>query len=195
MKLLDQKIKAYYEQLPMPEQRFDRLLQSVEELEAEKDNISISRRKLYMFTSAAALLFTFVLMVQHFMLHRDIAQLVFAEIAMNHNKHQQPEFVISNYSELGQSMQRINFTLMPPKIIQASYDLLGGRYCSIRGNIAAQLKIKDKRTGKVATLYITQLNRDLEKITPHSTTIDHTDIQIWNSDQRFYGLAVDAVEK
>ena len=191
-RLLEQKIAAYYETKSLPDDRLDRILREHTQTDANNQNISISKRKLFSFTGAAALLFFTLLTAQFFILQSDVKQLVFAEIAMNHNKNLQPEFFTSNYNDLANSMQRLDFELSAPDIIQAKYDVLGGRYCSIQGNIAAQLKIKDKQTGEVATLYITRLQPDLKKIAPDTTTVDEARIELWHSENKFYGLAVNA---
>lgn len=193
MKPLAQKITTYYETKSISKDRLDRILQQGEHIEATTQSTSISRRKVYSMMAVTVTVFLVVIVTQSFYWQRDLAQLVFAEIAMNHNKRLESEFATTDYKTLASAMQRLDFNLSPPNVIQSSYDLLGGRYCSIRGNIAAQLKVKDKQTGRVATLYITQLNSDLERIKPKAVIVDQVIIQLWRSEDKFYGLAVDAI--
>jgi len=69
--------------------------------------------------------------------------------------------------------------------------LIGGRYCSIQGGLAAQLKVRSKASGKVATLYVTTLTDKLQRIKGQRVVQDNVDIHLWQQQGRFFGLATD----
>jgi len=68
---------------------------------------------------------------------------------------------------------------------------MGGRYCSVPGYFAAQLKVRNKKDGRILTLYVTKLNPELEKLYPDSYLQDNTEIRLWESDGILYALASD----
>ena len=48
---------------------------------------------------------------------------------------------------------------MVPMVEQVKgYELVGGRYCTIQAQLAAQLKIRHLQTGRIATLYVTEFS-------------------------------------
>lgn len=120
---------------------------------------------------------------------RDIADLVLAEVAMNHNQGLEVEVASQDYSALQTRMDRLDFSLAPPEAVGAGFDLIGGRYCSIRGNIAAQLKLREKSTGEVLTLYVTDLTDNLARIAGREASRDGVRIRLWREGDRFFALA------
>jgi len=121
----------------------------------------------------------------------NIDTLVLEEIAMNHNKRLDVEFPITQYEPLRLAMAKLNFSLTQPKALSFVYQLVGGRYCSIQGRIAAQLKIKNINNGKIATLYITPVTDRIAEITDQETTSKNVNIKLWSANNFLYGLATD----
>lgn len=117
---------------------------------------------------------------------------VVKEIAMNHNKQLAVEYSSDNLNELGEKLSKLDFQLADADSeISGQYKLLGGRYCSIQGNLAAQLKIQNNENNKIETLYISGLNPDLNKIKPTNTDFDGVNIRLWKHNGLLYGLASD----
>ncbi len=59
-------------------------------------------------------------------------------------------------------MDKLDFSILPAGgLFSSSYNLLGGRYCSIRRALAAKLKFRNRESGEVYTLYITKLSDPL----------------------------------
>ncbi len=117
--------------------------------------------------------------------------LVYSEVAMNHNKQLDVEFRDNNYRTLAQAMTKLDFPLVVPHRLEDNYELIGGRYCSIQGNLAAQLKVKSAATGRIDTLYIVPLTRDLYKISAQTFIHNGINITLWHTDELFYALASD----
>ena len=88
-------------------------------------------------------------------------------------------------------MDRLDFKLAPIKDLPGKFSLLGGRYCSIQGKLAAQLKVKDIVSGNIATLYVTTSTDKLEKIANQQVVFDNVTIRMWQDGKNFYGLATD----
>jgi len=83
----------------------------------------------------------------------------------------------------------LDFGLARPESLAANYRLIGGRYCSIQGRLAAQLKVEDTNSGEIATLYITPVTERLIGISDQQVVHDNVNIKLWKADNFFYGLA------
>ena len=119
----------------------------------------------------------------------DLIVRVAQEVALNHNKQLASEFISDNYSKLAASMEKLDFIIKPPDQLKNSgYRLLGSRYCSIQGNIAAQVKLVDPK-GEPMTLYVTQLNDELASLQNQSQSHESLLISNWHENGLFYSLA------
>ncbi|MCU7905864.1 MAG: hypothetical protein KZQ76_08390 [Candidatus Thiodiazotropha sp. (ex Epidulcina cf. delphinae)] len=119
----------------------------------------------------------------------DITQLVVQEISLNHNKRLSVEFPVETYAGLNQQMSRLDFILRPSARVGGNrYRLLGGRYCSIQGRLAAQLKFQDEE-GNIHTLYQTLQTEALTELEEGRVQQNGLNITLWNEAGLLYGLA------
>ena len=115
--------------------------------------------------------------------------LVAKEIAVNHNKHLAIEFPTGDYHELNRLMDKLDFSsVISKRLPPGQYRLLGGRYCSIQGQLALQLKLQD-RAGNRYTLYQAPLNKLLTGIQQGEQIIDGVRITLWREAGLLFGLA------
>jgi anti-sigma factor RsiW len=96
----------------------------------------------------------------------------------------------SYYSDIQAALNRLDFSIMPAnsRILEA-YRLVGGRYCSVQGAPAAQLRVQDIRSGKECTLYAVKAVGTLQGV---NATIDHIDgvrVEVWRQDNVLFMLA------
>lgn len=117
------------------------------------------------------------------------ADLVFAEIAMNHNKQLAMEYQSDDYQQLSALMTRLEFPLNQPPSLGGQHQLVGGRYCSIQGQLAAQLRLTQPDTLATETLYVTPLNEKLRSIDTGLRTQDGVSVETWRDERLFYALA------
>ena len=109
------------------------------------------------------------------------------EVMFNHKKKLTSDIITNDIAMLNIKMKKLNFELVLPQNIGKKYTLLGGRYCSVNQRIAAQLKLKNAQN-KILTLYVLD-KLENEKIEKHFT-IDDTQVDIWNDDNRVFLLAI-----
>ena len=112
------------------------------------------------------------------------------EVAMNHNKDMPINFIGDRLAIVRQQMDRLDFTLKDSTRSQLEgLSLVGGRYCSIQGNIAAQLKLSNANE-KTYTLYQTRLSSELSRL-PSSVQISQgVIVSSWQEDDIYFSLAV-----
>ena len=119
-----------------------------------------------------------------------LPQAVATEIAKNHSAQLPMEIRSSDYGEVAAALDQIQFPLMPPdEEFRQRYTLDGGRYCSIRTQRAAQLRVRKTATGQMHTLYITSLTEELRALPETIQTIDGIQVRLWTGGDSFFGLA------
>ncbi|MGH7820256.1 MAG: hypothetical protein ACREQ9_10815 [Candidatus Binatia bacterium] len=121
-----------------------------------------------------------------------LAQAIGREIALNHSKQLAVEFPAPDYDGLRAAMGKLDFVLVRPSKPDASeLRVIGARYCSIQGRIAAQIHLEDL-SGRPHTLYETSLNRELEAVPNCSMEIAGARIRLWREAGLLLGLAAPA---
>jgi hypothetical protein len=111
------------------------------------------------------------------------------EIARNHMKNEAIEFRGSDYVALSRQMAELEFELRPPaRLAGSAYDVFGARYCSIQGQRAAQIKLKDPEE-RVLTLYETPWNESLVRAAGREYRFDRVRVSLWRENRIFLGLA------
>jgi len=183
---LERLIKDYYDEAELPDSRVDAIL-------AGAPPRSTPSRVWYMrITAMAATLLVGFGFLHFYLTERDTATRVFAEIAMNHQKQLAVEVTASTFADIGQALERLEFAVPRPERLLEGFELIGGRYCSIHGNLAAQLKLRDRDSDAVHTLYVTGLTPDLVNVADGTARHDGVEITLWHENDIFFGLASDA---
>lgn len=111
------------------------------------------------------------------------------EIALNHNKQLANEFEVTTFNKLAALMTKLDFVPLIAKRVEIlGYPMTGGRYCSIQGQLAAQVRLVGEQ-GKGVTLYQTQLNDELATLQESEYVVDGVNVQLWFENGRLFGLA------
>lgn len=118
-----------------------------------------------------------------------LSERVADEITMNHLMNLAVEYSSSDINQISAAMTELGFSLRQPTRSElAGLTLIGARYCSIQGQIAAQLKYQDQNK-KITTLYQTQSNPLLENLAFSDEDHDGVQIIVWREGDIVYGLA------
>jgi anti-sigma factor RsiW len=181
-------LKSFYCARSLPTTRVDFLLQA-------KDRIAHPARpwrstpflQIAALTAAMVILFLVAAREEH---RRAIERAVCAEVVMNHMKHSPLEVISSHYSEVRSALSRLDFSIMPASsTLLETYQLMGGRYCSIQGVPAAQLRVRDVRSGKECTLYAVKAAGKLRDVIATVDSMDGIRVDIWRQDSVLFALA------
>lgn len=85
-----------------------------------------------------------------------LEQRIGSEVAKNHINLKPLEITTSSLSAIRGFLTKLDFMPVESALLKGSTkSLIGGRYCSIQGITAAQLRLKDNETGQVQSLYQT----------------------------------------
>jgi hypothetical protein len=89
-----------------------------------------------------------------------IEQRIAEEVAGNHLKLKPLEISANTMQGISGYFKQLNFLPVSPTLLTLSKQtLLGGRYCSIQGVTALQLRMMNNKTNKVQSLYETEYNK------------------------------------
>lgn len=114
---------------------------------------------------------------------------IVGEIAMNHNKRLDVEFETASFTELRRVMDKLDFSLIEPsRTREQGLRLVGARYCSIRGQLAAQLSL-EAADGKHLTLYQAASPADLESLEWTRLRSGGLTIDLWREGGILLGMA------
>jgi len=184
---IDRLVRDYYREAKLPAARVDAIL-------AAAPRRSVPARVWYVRIAALAAALVVAFASLHlYLVGRDTEARVLAEIAMNHKERLEVEVTAADFPGLDAALDRLAIRIRPPASLTAGYDLIGGRYCSIQGSLAAQIKLRDPASAAVHTLYATALTPQLAQLSNHTTVHDGVRITLWHDSEVFYGLAADAL--
>ncbi|WP_104400870.1 hypothetical protein [Vibrio penaeicida] len=114
-----------------------------------------------------------------------------AEIAYNHNSQMQMEIASHSLEDIAQYLNRLDFSLIASQQLPAKdWQLLGARYCSIEGKIAAQISVKNRETKQIHTLYQAQKPDGItSNIEQYQAEVDGVSVKLWEENGLLIGLA------
>ena len=143
MSRFDQHIKQYYERQKLDNAKVEAIL--------AQTGRPRRRWRYYYRTAAAAVLLVAAVGLQNHLDNTALKTRVLDEVAMNHQEQLDVEFAADHYLEMQHRLDRLDFSIVPKSsALTRNYRLVGGRYCSIQGELAAQLKVEDKISGEPA---------------------------------------------
>lgn len=184
---IDDQVRSFYLEQRLPEERLTELLKRADEQRRAR------HRRWLALAATVVLVLAGGFWLRHWTAAEGLADRVVAEVAMNHRKDLAVEVVVADYEQLRPALDKLPFEVAPPAAERsAGYKLVGGRYCSIQAQLAAQLKIRHPQTGRVATLYVTELSPQLASLPGQQRTDDEITVELWSQDGLLYALAKSA---
>lgn len=111
------------------------------------------------------------------------------EAAMNHAMRLELEHVNRSLTALSESMNRLPFSLSMPERLDGKLELIGSRYCSLSGQLAAHVKFRDLESGQPVSLFITAIQDDFVPMQGQSTQLAGVDVELWQEKGLFYAMA------
>ena len=181
---IDDQVRAFYRDHELPEDRLAELLERTDALQRQR------RRRWLAVAAAVTVVVLGGLWLRQWTAAEGLAGRVVAEVAMNHRKDLGVEVSAADYRLLRPALDKLPFDVAPPEAPRAAgYQLVGGRYCSIQAQLAAQLKIRHRETGGLATLYVTELSPQLASLPGQRRTTDEVTVELWAQNGLLYALA------
>ena len=216
IKPIDEALKEHYASKALSENQLDQLLSiqrvdatSKQQAEAEAESTihvseTITKTGLsrflpdfkanhYALYETACLLFACLALVLSLINQAPLSERIMDEIAYNHKQDMPIEVASSSLSDIGRYLNKLSFPIITPSAFgKTNWQFLGGRYCSINGKLAAQLKVKNLADNNIYTLYqaASESGLDLSGNAARVTQmIDGVGVSIWREKGLLLGLA------
>ncbi len=100
--------------------------------------------------------------IVYFNLAQTLPQKIGSEVAKNHVHLKPLEIKTSHIEDIRAFLDKLDFVPVESALLRGTDKvLIVGRYCSIQGVTAAQLRLKDRKTGQIHSLYETVYDKNV----------------------------------
>lgn len=152
--------------------------------------ISFLRRPVPLYSLASALMLVIII---NLIPTPASAPSIIEEIAGHHQEQSHISINSSSLADIGSQLNRLSFKLITSSKLSAEvWQFLGGSYCSINGELAAQLKLKNLQDNQVYTFYQAEYPAALERHSANEISMINaqgTRVSIWKEKGLLLGLA------
>jgi hypothetical protein len=189
MKHVDHTIRTYYAAQRLPDERVAHILAAAR---AAKPPRVIHRRQPQWLAAAAAL----VILLGGAALWRVppvyAAGRVAAEVARTHLKAHDPDVQGDCFDRVGKELDVLDFPLKPsPEFaFPEGLKVVGGRYCSLRGEPAAQILLVDAKGRRCTVVVALATDTRLARVRDGEYECDGVRVRIWHDAGRLFAMAV-----
>lgn len=182
MSKIEQRLNDYYQLKTLSSSRLQAIL-----TQSQRSR----RRRMYPVFAAAAMLLVIVAGALHQQsLDGQRVSVALQEAAMNHATRLQLDVEAETLPSLQKDLDKLPFYLILPKGgLYERLTLIGGRYCTISGNLAAHLKFTDPGTNEQYSLFVTPLARNLKSMVSEPEQISGVEVKLWQENDVVYALA------
>jgi len=162
---LKQSVRNHLESYSLAEDQFRKL----ESLAKQAAPISTRQFSIFPFAVAgvvAAFLLAFFLSPL-ILDQNNVRERIAMEVVTNHIKLKPLEIETSSIDDIRGYFKKLDFMPVNSRLVdQFGLEIIGGRYCSLQGITAAQLRVKKPGTNTVQTLYQTEYRKNVFKDMP-----------------------------
>ncbi len=155
---IKQLLKSHYSEQQLRPEQLDQLLALQSSLSTTPDEADSASAERLSLTGPRGLAAACVLILTVGLWSLSLApnsnRAIVEEIASNHLQPLQLDVGSSSLAEVNRQLKHLSFSLVESARLDTStWELIGGRYCTIQGQLAAQLKLLNKQNHKIVTLY------------------------------------------
>ncbi len=186
---IEEQLRFHYEGKKFSEERAESILSEARELRPLRFRLPL---RLLAAAAVVVVILAGVVLTIVFSPSAGVAPKLADEIAVHHLMREEPTVKSSSYEVVQAALPRLPFSILPsgPRLL-SDYDLLGAKYCSLQGNLAAQVNLKDRQHGDTHTLYVMELTRVFRNVKHETFYRDGVIVELWTDDERIFGLASD----
>ncbi len=141
----------------------------------------------YHYGTVAMLLVLSVGLIHTNLLDGERSEKALRAAALYHKTKLQLDFEGQSIEQLRNKMDELPFELTLPEAANLQqFSLVGGRYCSINGQLAVHLRFVDRDSSRQYSLFQTALAPQLKRLDLADAEIDGMSVRLWSEDRNFY---------
>ncbi len=182
MTKIDDKLVEHFQAQTLPSDRIELIL----------DASRSARRWRFApaYAVAAMLLLAVVVLAHQRSLVTQRTSLALREAAMNHVTKLQLDVEANGIDALQSGLAELPFDIeLPDNPVFAKLALLGGRYCTISGNLAAHLKFSDPESQQQYSLFVTPYAGNLAEMESNTVEMSGIAVNLWRENDIVYAMA------
>jgi len=140
--------------------------------------------------AASVVLMSLVALVHKNILTTQRTDVVLREAALNHSSKMQMDARGESLDELQSQLQKLDFDIkLPDSVLDKKLALVGGRYCTISGNLAAHIKLSNPETSEQHSLFLTPAAENLKMLQSPEVEVFGVDVKLWQENNVVYAFA------
>lgn len=127
--------------------------------------------------------------------HYDISEFatkVAGEIAMRHNGTRPWDIPADSFDAVQNGMKDLTFSVSPhvKQGLLSAYEVLGARYCFLEGQQGVHIRVRNRSTGVLCSIYVASLDGPLKELksSDREVHLAANDVRLWEDDQRLFAL-------
>jgi|GEM_PF-1975210 len=178
----DQRLIDHYQSQQMSSDRLHTIFNETQ---------SIGRNRIIGFSLAASLLlFSLAFLTHQNILASHQTDTVLREAALNHSSKLKMDSEAQTLAGLQGELDELLFEMkLPESSFFNKLAVLGGRYCTINGQLAAHLKLIDPGTSEQFSLFLTPSGSNLVALKSDDVDVAGVDVKLWQENDVVYALA------
>jgi len=118
-----------------------------------------------------------------------VTERIGAEVLTNYAKDLEPEVRAADLEALAAGLPRLDFALTADASRLRGWRVEGGRYCSLAGELAAQINLSDG-AGRKSLLYVVPVHGELREAQSGERTYEGGTVRLWTDDGRLFAQAI-----
>jgi len=178
----EQELTDYYQAQQLSSDRLQAIM---------ADSQSTSRNRYVGIALAASIaVFSLFAFAHQNILSSHRTNMVLREAALNHTSKLKMDAETASLSELQQNLGELGFEIrLPESEFFKQLALMGGRYCTISGNLAAHIKLSNPETMEQFSLFLTPQVENLNAMKSSVINISGVDVELWQERDVVYAFA------
>ncbi len=122
----------------------------------------------------------------------EFADQVAGEIAMRHYGDRPLDVEAHSFDAVQEGLSDLAFSVTPAvrQGLLSAYEILGARYCSLEGQPAAHMRVRNRVSGAFCTLYVTSMKGKLSslKSLDREVRLKASEVTMWEDSNRLFAL-------
>ncbi|MBC2607027.1 hypothetical protein [Pelagicoccus albus] len=120
------------------------------------------------------------------------AQKVAGEIVMRHNGANPFDVETSSFDGVQNGLKDLAFSVTPhvKHGLLSAYEVVGARYCFLEGQQGVHMRVRNRATGALCSLYVASLNGPLKELksSDREVHLAANDVTLWEDSDRLFAL-------
>lgn len=122
----------------------------------------------------------------------EFATKVAGEIAMRHNGTRPFDVSADSFDAVQNGLNELTFSVSPhvKQGLLSAYEVIGARYCFLEGQQGAHIRVRNRSTGVLCSIYVASLNGPLKELqaSDREVHLQANDVRMWEDDDRLFAL-------